>query len=164
MTRNGKIARLPRPIREQLNHRLDDGEPGIKVVAWLNEQPQVKAVLESEFAGRPVSEQNLSEWKLGGYPEWQQHQVDVALARELAVQADELTQVAGESLADKVSPLLAARYAAMLARLSTVTGEDAEDWKMLREMCSDLVALRKGDHTAERLKLERERLRLGMGY
>ena len=30
--------------------------------------------------------------------------------------------------------------------------------KLLREFCGDIVALRKGDHSAERLKLERERL------
>jgi hypothetical protein len=27
LTRNGKIARLPQTIREQLNQRVDDGEP-----------------------------------------------------------------------------------------------------------------------------------------
>ncbi|MDA0578186.1 MAG: hypothetical protein O3B24_08810 [Verrucomicrobia bacterium] len=41
-------------------------------------------------------------------------------------------------------------------------GEDAHDWKTLRELCSDVVALRKGDHSAERLKLERER-GIGLG-
>ncbi len=28
MTRKGKIARLPHPIREQVNRRLQDGEEG----------------------------------------------------------------------------------------------------------------------------------------
>jgi hypothetical protein len=31
-------------------------------------------------------------------------------------------------------------------------------WRLLREMCGDDVELRKGDHSAERLKIERERL------
>jgi hypothetical protein len=162
MTRTGKIARLPRQIREQLNRRIEDGEPGVKAVEWLNEQPEVRAVLKAEFADREVSEQNLSEWKRGGYPEWLKQQEDLALARELAENADELTQVTGESFADMVSPLLAARYVALLRTLGTVTGENGEDWKVLRELCGDLVALRKGDHSAERLKLERERLRLGI--
>src|SRR6267142_2931446 len=35
--RNTKIARLPEAIREPLNQRLDDGEPGNQLVAWLNE-------------------------------------------------------------------------------------------------------------------------------
>jgi hypothetical protein len=161
MTRTGKIARLPRPIREQLNRRLEDGEPGVSALEWLNALPEVQAVLQASFAGRPVSEQNLSEWKLGGYLEWQQHQESLALARELAAHAGELTQAAGDSLADTASPLLAARYVAILKTLSAAAGTP-DDWKALRELCSDLVALRKGDHSAERLKLERERLRLGL--
>ena len=63
MTRVGKIARLPRLIREQLNRRLEDGEPGVEALAWLNALPEVLTVLEKDFAGRPISVQNLSEWK-----------------------------------------------------------------------------------------------------
>jgi hypothetical protein len=33
-------------------------------------------------------------------------------------------------------------------------------WRLLREMCGDIVQLRKGDHSAERLQIERERLEL----
>jgi hypothetical protein len=162
MTRVGKIARLPRSLREQLNRRMEDGESGANAVAWLNELPKVKSVLDKEFGGRPISEQNLSEWKLGGYVEWQKQQEALVLARELAANAAELAEAGGDSLADKVAPLLAARYAVMLRNLSAASGERAEDWKMLRELCSDLVALRKGDHSAERLKIERERLHWGL--
>jgi len=37
MTRNGKIARLPLGIRQQLNQRLLDGQQGKLLVLWLNE-------------------------------------------------------------------------------------------------------------------------------
>ena len=36
MTRNGKIARLPRDIRNQLNQRIADGEPGVRLVEWTS--------------------------------------------------------------------------------------------------------------------------------
>jgi hypothetical protein len=36
MTRNGKIARLPKAIRDQLNKNLEDGMPGCRLVDWLN--------------------------------------------------------------------------------------------------------------------------------
>ena len=32
MTRNGKIARLPRALRDELNRRLQDGQPGVRLV------------------------------------------------------------------------------------------------------------------------------------
>ena len=44
LTRNGKIVRLPREVRQQLNRRLQDGEQGKKLVAWLNALPEVQAI------------------------------------------------------------------------------------------------------------------------
>ena len=74
MTRNGKIARLPYSIRDLLNRRLHDGEPGNSLVEWLNGLPKVREILEDEFGGRSISEQNLSEWKQGGFEDWLRHQ------------------------------------------------------------------------------------------
>src|ERR1700679_1421041 len=69
-TRNGKIARLPLEIRDLLNTRLADGEPGNRLVEWLNSNPAVMIVMAEQFAGRPITEQNISEWRTGGYEEW----------------------------------------------------------------------------------------------
>ena len=81
MTRNGKIARLPKAVRDTLNRRLRDGEPGKRLVAWLNPQPEVQAVLAAEFGGRPITENNLSEWKTGGFREWELQQDALERAR-----------------------------------------------------------------------------------
>jgi len=70
MTRNGKIARLPNAIRNELNERLLDGERAVTLVAWLNGLPQVQAVMREVFEGRPVTEDNLSQWRNGGYLAW----------------------------------------------------------------------------------------------
>ena len=55
MARNGKIARLPREFREEVNRRLQDGEPGGSLLAWLNPLPGVQAVLAREFGGCRIS-------------------------------------------------------------------------------------------------------------
>ena len=83
ITRNGKIARLPHAVREQLNNRMHDGEEGKKLVAWLNALPAVRAVVKAEFGGRPVRAQNLSEWKQGGYRDWLAQQEAIAVAGRL---------------------------------------------------------------------------------
>ena len=83
MTRKGKIARLPRAIRDELNRRLDDGEQGVRLVEWLNGLPEVKKVLESDFEGRAITEDNLAEWKNGGFLDWQAQQETLSLVREL---------------------------------------------------------------------------------
>ena len=48
-TRTGKIARLPKAVREELNRRLQDGEPGTQLVEWLNSLPQVQRVKALKF-------------------------------------------------------------------------------------------------------------------
>jgi hypothetical protein len=53
MTRNGKIARLPHEIRDQLNRRLYDGELQTRLVDWLNSLPETQAVLKANFEEQP---------------------------------------------------------------------------------------------------------------
>jgi len=44
-TRRGKIAKLPRDVREQLNRKLAGGAEGDALLDWLNGLPETRAVL-----------------------------------------------------------------------------------------------------------------------
>lgn len=159
MARNGKIARLPREIREELNRRLQDGELGGPLLAWLNALPTVQAVLAREFGGCPVSKQNLCEWRAGGFVEWQTRQETLAQARELAAEANEIETATDGRLTDHLATVLAARYACALSGWNgEVTEEFRRQLRALRGLCQDIVELRRGDHSGARLQLERERL------
>ena len=158
MTRNGKIARLPRAVRLELNRRLQNGEQGKKLVAWLNALPDVQAIVAAEFGGKIIREQNLSEWKQGGYRDWQAQQEALEIAGRLGEDAAEWAREDRAPLTDTVAHWLAARYAVATRRVAETGGR--EGWRLLREMCGDVVELRKGDHSAERLRIERERLEL----
>ncbi len=159
MARNGKIARLPRDIREELNRRLADGEPGGPLLVWLNALPAVAAVLTREFGGSVISKQNLCEWRAGGFAEWQAQQETLSQARELAADATELVAATEGKLTDHLATVLAARYAAALAGWDgEVTDEFRRKLRALRGLCQDIVELRQGDHSGARLTLERERL------
>ena len=160
MTRIGKIARLPRLLREELNRRLADGGLGRQLVVWLNAQPAVQAVLAAEFGGRPLNAQNLTEWKQGGFREWQQQQSELALAREIAAHAGDLTQVSSEPLSDAAAPVLVAKYLFLIQKLNAVNLKAPDSWKPLRAICRDVLELRRGDHSAARLKIERDKLAL----
>jgi hypothetical protein len=159
MTRNGKIARLPREIRDELNRRMADGENGGSLLRWLNVLPAVQAVLSREFGGKPVIKQNLSEWRGGGFAEWQSRQEMLAQTRELVEDANELTTVTNGKLTDYLATVLAARYAAAMASWS---GEVSDDFRrklrVLHGLCQDVVELRRGDHSGARLALEQERV------
>jgi hypothetical protein len=72
--RTGKIARLPQAVREETNERLREGAPLGEILSWLNSLPEVRAVLRQRFDGEPISEQNLSRWRCGGYAGWLENQ------------------------------------------------------------------------------------------
>src|SRR2546422_1081126 len=67
--RTGNIAQLPRTLRDQVNHMLDDGCHYQKIIDWLtaNGHPGIKP-------------NNLTAWKQGGFPDW------LELNRELSKQ------------------------------------------------------------------------------
>ena len=90
-TRKGKIARLSRTIREQLNERLDDGQPGSVILPWLNALPEVAAILTQHFDSQPVNDQNLSDWRLGGFQDWLAAKEERNRIRALSEYAAELT-------------------------------------------------------------------------
>ena len=159
MSRVGKIARLPEQIREQINLRLENGEEGRDIIAWLNSLDEVKAVLAAKFEGRPINDGNLSEWKLGGYRDWQAQQIALAEARRAVAEGGELAQTGEGALADKLAAWMLGRYIVATRKLIE-NEDDPAVWKLLREMCHELVALRRGDHGAEWLRIERERLKL----
>jgi len=159
MVRKGKIARLPREMRDELNRRLSESEDGGALLRWLNDLPAVQAILAKEFGGAAVTKQNLYEWRTGGFVEWQARQEMLEQTRELAADAKELTEVTDGKLTDHLATVLAARYA---VALSGWDGEADEAFRrklrVLRGLCQDIVELRRGDHSGARLAMEQERL------
>ena len=149
MTRNGKIAHLPRHLRDQLNQRLEDGEQSKSLVRWLNTLDEVHDILDLYFDGRPISEQNLSEWKNGGFLDWQHRQeTDQRIQRLLdlappsdAVGADDIPQ----SLPDRLAAALTAELAATIQQLLEITTDPLQRWKHIREALRQIHQLRRGD-------------------
>ena len=160
MTRHGKIARLPHSIREQINRRLQNSDEGREIVEWLNALPEVRAVVEAEFGGQPVSEMNLSNWRLGGYGDWEAQQEALAAVRRFGADAAEINQAAGGQLADQLAICLIARIAVALQQPASGGDDPAGELLRLRQLCADLVALRKGDQNAQWLRIEREKFDL----
>jgi len=158
MTRNGKIARLPYSVRDTLNRRLHNGEQGAKLVKWLNGLPEVQEVLAQEFGGRPINEQNLSEWKQGGFEDWFRHQETRAWLRTLVHESGELEEEAGDfSVADWLSPPLAVALGRWIDEVAAGAQNNPEQRKALLAIAREVAELRRSDHTAERLRIERER-------
>ncbi len=157
MQRESKLTRLPRAIREQLNRRLDNGEPTAKTLEWLNSLPEVKALVAAEFAGKPISKSNLSKYKKTVLRKWQIRQTAIEFAlteTDTAPGQDPLPA----SMTEKLAEFVAIRFAALAHTLAPADGDPQAELHILQELASAIVALRRGDLNAERVRLEQQHL------
>lgn len=88
--RKGKIARLPRTIRERINEMLRDNVNGPEILAWAN----AEAKLDGDASLTP---QNLSVWREGGFAEWLDKQEKVDRVQQLSEYALRLATASGGS-------------------------------------------------------------------
>ena len=156
---NGKIANLPNEIREELNYRLNDGEPGHELVAWLNAKPEVIEVINQLFDGRPISEQNLSHWRNHGYRVWHAHRTIVDETHALSGNSE---VIAGTGInCEKLLLALTASYAEMIQRWIITPGDEMLcKLRVFKEITNAVLALRRAEIQKARLEIQRERLEL----
>jgi hypothetical protein len=161
MTRNGKMARLPDGVRNELNVRLEKGEEGAPLLHWLNALPDVQEMLQENFGGAALTKQNLSEWRLGGFREWQIRQEWLAQARQLSDAEDEMVGcVDVPLLPGALAGALAARYAALLNGWDGEPDSKFEEKvRLLRGLNRDIALLQKTMQQASRHRIELERVR-----
>ena len=158
-TRNGKIARLPFNIREELNHQLKDNVPVKDILSWLNTDSTVRHYMERLFQGRYITEQNVSEWRQGGHQEWLTYLSCIEDVRDLSEDAVRmaLTDISGEHLL----LALTAMFAQMVKNMED-TPEIAFNRKLivLQHLTKLALSLRRSEQKDERLKIDRERLEI----
>ena len=158
-TRLSKISRLPRPVREELNERLDNGEMGQQLVDWLNAQPEVQAVLAAHFDGRAITEQNLSVWKQGGFADWLRHLEAREWVGRVLEESQDLEATGSTRLADHVAVQVLMELVKLL-RKAVASEDEATQRKAVLDVAKQLNQLRRSDHQAERTQMEKERLEL----
>ena len=161
-THIGKIGRLPQNIRHFLGRRLENGIPNKELVKWLNESEEVQDVLKHWFGGRAITEQNLSEWKHSGHVEWLRREERRALALRFTEQREEEGMEPEESVAEKeISDRLGRELGMEMARLAMELveqeGSTVERWKRLCEVYQEVSQMRRDDHRASRMRIQRER-------
>jgi len=121
--------------------------------------PQVKTVLAEHFAGRPINEQNLSDWRQGGFEEWLAHQDLLAQAAELAANRQELEAIApGQSAAELLTQAITFRFGAILASQGPeLDAKSLNQIRALTRLCQSVVKVRRCEQDAARLKIETQR-------
>ena len=158
-TRKGKIARCPLVIREEVNRRLLDGQSGPKILAWLNAHEDVLKVLDEHFGEEPVSNQNLSEWRQGGYQDWLKRREQIENTKSLSAYALSLAQASGGNISDGAAAIMAGKILELIeAGPVKVKGDDGEEHEVfdVGGFTKALVALRSTDLDARKVE-QRER-------
>lgn len=144
-TRQGKIARLPHTLREEVCRRLLDGQTSPMILEWLNHRAEAQAVWERHFEGAPATNQNLSEWRLGGYKDWLERRQKVDQLKTLSSFAVDLARAGGGTLSDGAAAIAAGKILEVM--------ESAEEDRIL-EMVDALTGLRAADVARSRLALD----------
>ena len=151
-TPKGKIARLPWTLREQVNHRLLNGETYPTIAAWLNAQPEVRQILEDQFGGQDINAQNLSNWRTGGYAAWLAEREEIESTKALTAFSAQLAEAAGDLPTSGAKALATGR---ILTKLHSL-GQDA-DLETLDTLILGLTRLAKADTAAATVKLNQVR-------
>ena len=157
MARRGKIARLPKAVRDELNTRLQDGEVGSSLLEWLNGLPEVQQVLTAHFKGELINDVNLSAWRTGGFAEWERAQDVEGMLQRVREEADGFDGAVGEvAIGDCMGKLVAAEIAG-LARVLWEKEEDPEKrWNRVCKVHKQISRLRKDDHREVRVMIKRD--------
>ena len=146
--RRGKIALLAQPVREEVNRRLERGEIADSILDWLNGLPETQELLQQRFDGQPISPQNLSRWRQGGYRVWLQHQEDRAEIQALRREAEE-NEADHENfeVADHLANQLVLVYVRMLREIAQLP-DGPKKWQHTYAATRELNQLRRVNHEA----------------
>lgn len=147
-TRVGKIARLPASIRDEVCRRLHDGQSASQIIPWLHGMPEVLRVLDTHFGEEPISPQNLSEWRGGGYQDWLGRREKVENLKSLSSFAFDLAK-AGGSVTEGAAAVAGGKILEFL--------ETAEDDKV-EGLARALASLRSSEASALRARTDVARL------
>lgn len=159
MARVGKIARLPEDIRAALNLRLRNGESGPMILPWLNALPAVQAVLAEHFRGQEINATNLSDWRHGGFEDWEERQARTWRTKELAAYAVQLASANSTSIAQGAAAIASGRLLEVLE--AAAAGDDSKKLSLedLKEIVGSLTALRSSEIAQQRADADQVKLR-----
>ncbi|MDR3403163.1 MAG: hypothetical protein P4L99_11765 [Chthoniobacter sp.] len=156
-TRTGKIGRLPQAIRQELNQRIADGEGAQQLVDWLNGLEPVRERLAEYHQGRPITEHNISDWKQGGFLDWQCHEECRGALRDFLEEAKELDkEMDSEDVLTERATKMVTVILLKLFRQAAVAESGPEQRKAVLEIARELARLRRGDHQRARVEMLKE--------
>jgi hypothetical protein len=148
-SRKGKIASLPAQIREEVNQRLHNGEQAPQILPWLNSNADVLRVLDDRWGEEPVTANNLSEWRRGGFKDWLARNDRVHAIRTLSGYSLELAKASGGNISEGAAAVAGGRILELIERAADAEGaatdKDGNPVFELGTLIESLVSLRSAE-------------------
>ena len=155
MARTGKIARLPRDLREQVNTALRDGATAAHVSALID-QAKTNGAKNGDGSEIEIpNDQNVTNWREGGYADWlreQERLEGLQAKREFALEL--VRQNEGSKVPEAAMILAASQISEVLeefdvAQLKTLLAEAPENYA---QVVNALTKLSKGNLDVQKFK------------
>jgi hypothetical protein len=129
----------------------------VKLVRWVNEEVRFFLRDSDESRRLRITEQNLSEWRSGGYQDWLRHEEARQFLKGMAEQAGEMDEAAdGKSICDRFGALVAVDMARLAKKFLEQETDDEKRWARLKEISKELSRLRRDEHRAMCTWIKRE--------
>lgn len=164
----GKIARLPHLIREEVNQRLLDGQSGAEILRWLNAHEWVTKNCAPNAEGFFFNDVNLSNWRRGGHEAWKHEQRHIESVKKMSDYSIQLARANGGKISEGAAAILAGQHIEVIEQLAQLmerkegVAPDPAQMAALAEaistLSSSISALRTGDQNNIRLKQNDQRL------
>jgi len=153
--RTGKIARLPKAMRDVVNLMLRDGATSAAIIKALE---QAKGNGATAADGLPIeipNEQNLTNWKDGGYQDWlleQQRLDDMKFKREMALEI--VRQNEGSKIHEAALQLASSQLYEVISEFDLASLKDLlhEKPENFADLVNSLAKLSKGALEIEKFK------------
>jgi hypothetical protein len=144
-TRRGKVARLPKAVRDQINVMLLDGVPFAEILQKLGER------------AKDVTEHNITSWVAGGYKDWlreQQRLEETRVKQEVAM--DLACSDGGSKIHEGILQLAATRLSEMVRNLDYTDFEGLlrDDPSKLIQFLNALARISEAEIKCERHRFE----------
>lgn len=136
-----KIGRLSWTLRNELCERIRDGATAAELLTWLNQHAELRGKA-------PINAQNITDWRTTGYRDWLSAHQRAHHLRQYAEAAQHIASATGGDPTAVGSRILAGRLLDML---------EAADEETAAGFARAVMQLRKGEHDAEKLKLEKRK-------
>jgi hypothetical protein len=148
--RRGKVARLPKAVRDILNVMILDGVPYAEILTALGD------------SAKGVTEHNITSWVQGGYQDWlieQQRLAETRVKQEVAM--DLACEGGGSRIHEATLQLAATTISEMVRKLNCVDFEELlrDDPAQLIPFLNALARISDSELRCERHRLELEERR-----